>query len=198
MPHKLHEVEHKLPGVISFRLLRPFTLEIAFDDGIRREVNFEDVLAGELYGPLRDPAVFESVKLDPDLGNLVWPNGADFDPEILHDWPERRAAFIAASKRWKERAHARTYRFFLVNLVLYVAIGLWAGIVAKFVTHTHLGALETGLTTSLVSVGCGLLGHLLPLPKAQEQAEQHANSIGFTGALAGAIIFLLIARSLFM
>jgi hypothetical protein len=43
-------------------------------------VNLNGALEGELYGPLKDPSLFERVKLDEEAGNLVWPNGADFDP----------------------------------------------------------------------------------------------------------------------
>jgi hypothetical protein len=93
---------HKLNAVRSFKVLRPYTLDIEFDDGLHQEVDFNGVLEGELYGPLRDPKLFTSVKLDPELGNLVWPNGADFDPEVLHDWPERRDAMIQAATRWRK------------------------------------------------------------------------------------------------
>jgi hypothetical protein len=44
--------------------------------------------------------LFGNVKLDHELSNLVWPNGADFDPEILHDWPERRSAMLQAAAQW--------------------------------------------------------------------------------------------------
>jgi Protein of unknown function (DUF2442) len=81
----------------------PYILEIEFNDGVRRKIDFEGVLEGELYGPLKDPAVFEGVKLDREAGNLVWLGGADFDPEILHDWPETRAAMMAAAVRWRGR-----------------------------------------------------------------------------------------------
>lgn len=63
------------------------------------------VLAGELYSPLRDPAEFARVKIDPEVNTLVWPSGADFDPAILHDWPKHEAAFRAAAQRW---SHAMT------------------------------------------------------------------------------------------
>ena len=57
--------------------------------------DFFDVLKGELYGPLKSQVVFDRVRLE--HGNLVWLNGADFDPEILHDWLERKTAMIAAA-----------------------------------------------------------------------------------------------------
>jgi hypothetical protein len=39
-----------------------------------------------VFEALADPAYFAKVELDPELGTLVWPNGADFAPETLHNW----------------------------------------------------------------------------------------------------------------
>lgn len=36
----------------------------------------------------------------PEVRTLVWPNGADFDPAILHDWPQHEAAMKELAKRW--------------------------------------------------------------------------------------------------
>lgn len=66
-----------------------------FDDGVSRAIDRLPVLKGELYGPLRDRRLFEQVKIDPEVHTLVWPNGADFDPATLHDWPEVGSAFEA-------------------------------------------------------------------------------------------------------
>src|ERR1700730_6674301 len=97
---------HQIYEVVGFRSLGPYTLEIGFNDGISRKIDFEGVLEGELYGPLKDLTVFQQVKLDREGGNLVWPSGADFDPEILHDWPERKAAMLAAAVRWRKGEYA--------------------------------------------------------------------------------------------
>ena len=97
LEHKVHQIYE----VVGFRPVGPYTLEVEFSDGISRKIDFEGVLEGELYGPLKDTAVFQQVKLDHERGNLVWPNGADFDPEILHDWPERKAAMMAVAVRWR-------------------------------------------------------------------------------------------------
>jgi hypothetical protein len=44
--------------------------------------------AGELHGPvfepLADPDFFAQVRVDNELGTVVWPNGADLDPLVLH------------------------------------------------------------------------------------------------------------------
>jgi len=45
-------------------------------------------LEGEVFAPLQDLELFTAVELDATFGTLQWPNGADFDPETLHDWPK--------------------------------------------------------------------------------------------------------------
>ena len=35
------------------------------------------------------------------LTPLIWPNGADFDPATLHDWPAHAQAWIAKTREWK-------------------------------------------------------------------------------------------------
>ena len=52
-----------------------------------------------IFQPLRDPKVFEQVKLIDDAGCLEWPTGADFDPETLRNWPTYRDEIIAERQR---------------------------------------------------------------------------------------------------
>lgn len=40
------------------------------------------------------------MRLDPEARNLVWPNGADFDPATLHDWPRVGEAMRRLAERW--------------------------------------------------------------------------------------------------
>jgi len=79
-----------------------YALRLRFDDGVIRTIDFEPILAGELFGPLRDPKVFAQVSLDPEVHTIVWPTGADFDPATLHDWPEYEPAFRVAAEHWAE------------------------------------------------------------------------------------------------
>lgn len=82
MPHRIH-------GVTSVEVVGSHELLVGFEDGTSQKVDLEPMLKGELYGPLRDAELFARVEIDPEVHTLVWPNGADFDPAILHDWPER-------------------------------------------------------------------------------------------------------------
>jgi hypothetical protein len=102
---KVKRMSHPIYRVTSFEQTGSYALRIQFDDGSSQTIDFEPVLAGELYSPLRDPAEFARVKIDSEVNTLVWPSGADFDPAILHDWPKHEAAFRAAAQRW---SHAMT------------------------------------------------------------------------------------------
>jgi hypothetical protein len=95
-------MNHPLYRITSFEHIAPYTLRLRFDDGLCRTIDFESILEGELFGPLRDPAVFAQVSLDPDAQTVVWPSGADFDPASLHDWPEHETAFRAAAQGWRQ------------------------------------------------------------------------------------------------
>ena len=93
-------MNHPIYRIISVECVPLYSLRLRFDDGLIRTIDFEPILEGELYGPLRDPAVFAQVTLDPEVHTVVWPCGADFDPAMLHDWPDHEAAFRAAAERW--------------------------------------------------------------------------------------------------
>ena len=95
-------MEHAFYKVLRFEQLGTYTLRLTFDDGTSQVIDFEPVLRGELFGPLRDPEVFKQVRIDPDFHTLVWPNDADFDPADLHDWPEVRDAFTRMARSWSE------------------------------------------------------------------------------------------------
>jgi hypothetical protein len=91
---------HPIYRVVSFAIVAPYTLRVTFDDTTTQVIDFSPILEGELYGPLRDVALFNQVQLDPEVHTLVWPNGADFDPATLHDWPEHLESLKALANRW--------------------------------------------------------------------------------------------------
>jgi len=72
-----------------------------FNDSIKKIINFEKVLNGEIYSPLRELNFFNQVKLDTEIFTIVWPNGADFEPAILHDWEKYEDELIERTKNWE-------------------------------------------------------------------------------------------------
>ena len=70
--------------VVAVQVVKPYVLAVTFADGTRRQVDLEPVLYGPVFEPLRDPARFAQASVDPVLGTVVWPNGADVSPEFLY------------------------------------------------------------------------------------------------------------------
>ena len=86
-------MSHPLYDVVAFSQIDTYKLCVRFNDNSEQVIDFEPVLYGELYGPLKDPDLFRKVRLDPEIRTLVWPNGADFDPYVLHEWPRAVTQF---------------------------------------------------------------------------------------------------------
>jgi hypothetical protein len=59
-------------------------LRLGFEDGSTGEVDASGWDWHGVFAPLRDPSYFGLVRLDEELGTIVWPNGADVAPETLH------------------------------------------------------------------------------------------------------------------
>ncbi|MCK6458891.1 MAG: DUF2442 domain-containing protein [Planctomycetes bacterium] len=64
--------------------LAGYAVRLTFTDGTRRDIDLEPYLRGPIFEPLRDPARFREVAVDPELGTIVWPNGADICPDVLY------------------------------------------------------------------------------------------------------------------
>ena len=71
--------------IVEARVCGPSQLGLAFNDGTRKTVDLAPLLRGPVFEPLHDPAYFARVQLDPVCGTVLWPNGADFAPEALHE-----------------------------------------------------------------------------------------------------------------
>ena len=91
---------HPIHRVTNFSIARPYTIRVEFEDHTHQVIDFQPILAGNFYGPLRDLKLFNQVRLDQEVHTLVWPNGADFDPATLHDWPMVQEALIQRAKTW--------------------------------------------------------------------------------------------------
>lgn len=61
----------------------------SFADGSIGEVDLSDRTWRGVFEPLQDPGYFSQVVLDPELGTIVWPNGADVAPETRYELASR-------------------------------------------------------------------------------------------------------------
>ncbi len=101
---------HPIHRVARFAIVGPYTLAVVFSDGSEQRIDFEPVLHGAVFGPLRDEATFNAVVMDSEVGTLTWPNGADFDPATLHDWPSVCDDLALRAQGWaasQQRANQR-------------------------------------------------------------------------------------------
>ena len=48
---------------------------------------------------MNDPAFFAQVRVDDDAGTIVWPNGVDLDPLVLHSRVTGTPIELDGSKR---------------------------------------------------------------------------------------------------
>jgi len=65
-------------------LMLNYTILITFDDNSSFKFYVTPHLDGEIYQPIRDQEYFQKVKVDEVSGTICWPNGADFDTEVLY------------------------------------------------------------------------------------------------------------------
>lgn len=60
-------------------------LILTFEDGEQREVDVKAMVPFDgIFEPLKDEAFLRQVRVDPDVGTIVWPNGANICPDVLY------------------------------------------------------------------------------------------------------------------
>ena len=71
--------------VTSVEVSEGFELLLGFSNGERKVIDVEWLLHGPIFDPIReDPEFFRTVRVDEECGTIVWPNGADIDPDVLY------------------------------------------------------------------------------------------------------------------
>ena len=71
--------------VTSVEVSEGFKLLLGFTNGDRKVIDVEWLLHGPIFDPIReDPEFFRTVRVDEDCGTIVWPNGANIDPDVLY------------------------------------------------------------------------------------------------------------------
>ena len=68
-----------------------YRLWLRFQEGTEGEIDLGPELTFQgVFAPLRDPAYFARVRVNPDLGTICWPNDADWGPLVLYSLLTRR------------------------------------------------------------------------------------------------------------
>jgi len=86
--------------IVRRQILDGYRLRLVFKDGARRTLDFEKILVGPVFGPLRDIRKFRQVRINRQFGCLEWPNGADLCPDALYDryLPDLKSDFTEESE----------------------------------------------------------------------------------------------------
>jgi hypothetical protein len=75
-----------LRDVVEVKPLGGKRIFLRFEDGVSGEIDLGKVIEFTgVFAPLVDDREFAKVRVDPNLGTIVWPNGADLAPEMLYD-----------------------------------------------------------------------------------------------------------------
>ena len=75
--------------MVGAAVIRPHVMRLLFADGVVRDIQYRPGAGrGSLLEPLDDATYFAQVRVDPEARTVVWPNGLDLAPEVLHgDYP---------------------------------------------------------------------------------------------------------------
>ena len=72
-----------LPSVAKAKYVKGHLIEIQFNDGTKKVIDFEPWLTGPIFRPLKRKAYFKKFFIDGPA--IAWPNGADIAPETLYE-----------------------------------------------------------------------------------------------------------------
>jgi hypothetical protein len=82
---------HRTTGVIMLKdithvqALPNYHLHLRFEDDIEGTIDLTQIIPfSGIFTPLKDHAYFATVQVNPELGTIVWANGADLDPDVLY------------------------------------------------------------------------------------------------------------------
>lgn len=71
-------------------------LRLEFSDGQTGEVCLDDIISeyDGIFQALLDDQYFAAVRVDPEIGTIVWPNGADLCPDVLYSFATRKSIVV--------------------------------------------------------------------------------------------------------
>ena len=74
-----------LKDIVEARATGGHRLHLRFEDGVEGDVDLAQLVDFKgVFEALKDPAEVAKVRVDPELGTVCWPSGADLDPDVLY------------------------------------------------------------------------------------------------------------------
>ncbi|MBF0370467.1 MAG: DUF2442 domain-containing protein [Magnetococcales bacterium] len=74
-----------LKDIVTVQPLEGYKLHLCFEDEVEGIVDLSQLITFQgVFKPLQSRAFFLQVCVDPELGTIAWPNGADLDPDVLY------------------------------------------------------------------------------------------------------------------
>ena len=74
-----------LKDIVEARIVEGYRVRLRFEDGVEGEVDLGRLIHFEgVFAPLRNADEFARMAVNPELGTIGWPNGADLDPDVLY------------------------------------------------------------------------------------------------------------------
>ena len=73
-----------LKDIIAVEPIHEYRLRLRFEDDVEGIVDLASLSFRGVFAPLKDLTYFRQVRVDKELGTIVWPNGADLDPDVLY------------------------------------------------------------------------------------------------------------------
>lgn len=100
VPDVMQSIKRVIPG-------DDFTLIVQFESGEIRFIDLKPFIGGDVWGELRDPEMFNTVKVD-DFGGLEWSNGLTYCPDSAYmdstELPTKvLEALMDAYQDWREK-----------------------------------------------------------------------------------------------
>ena len=74
-----------LQDIVEAVPLENYLLKLRFEDGVEGVVNVSQCVSFTgVFALLRERTEFAAVQVNPELGTVCWPCGADLDPDVLY------------------------------------------------------------------------------------------------------------------
>lgn len=82
-----------LVDIIEVKVIKDYVLYIKFEDGVEGEIDVSKIIPFKgIFSKFKDPKYFSTVKLNPDIGTIVWDNGADLSPDFIYSLISKKVA----------------------------------------------------------------------------------------------------------